>query len=122
MVKMLKMENYQACGRIVCCSVKTTKCIKMKKKYLVAQSVHKEFRLIQSKPWNICVHCCEQMGQGCLMFKYISEPNEHTNKCKYNNITKYISTIDHKFLQLVQGLDQKTQMVLSWVFSLVNFA
>ena len=43
------MENYQACGRIVCCSVKTTKCIKMKQKYLVAQSVRKEFKLIQSK-------------------------------------------------------------------------
>jgi hypothetical protein len=43
------MENYQASGRIVCCSVKTTKCTKMKQKYLVAQYVQKEFRLIQSK-------------------------------------------------------------------------
>ena len=41
-------------------------------------------------------------------FKIISEPNEHTNKCK--------STIDHEFVKLVHGWDQKTQMVLSWAF------
>ena len=43
------MENYQACGMSVGCSEKTTNFMKIKQKYLVAQSVHKEFRLIQSK-------------------------------------------------------------------------
>jgi hypothetical protein len=43
------MENFQASGMIVCYSVKTTNCSKMKQKNLVAQSVHQEFRLIRSK-------------------------------------------------------------------------
>ena len=45
------MDNYQVCDRIVYIMLffKGWKCITMKQKYLVSQSVHKEFKLIQSK-------------------------------------------------------------------------